>query len=213
MPENTNIEKTFTYNIADQYLYQTNKLKRTAKWTYKGPDKLWIFIDSTTNKIISRFHYTEADNGQDVPTPEGTIKVLVDANEYPDIASLIHNEYNYGELPQYVETLPGGATYGHSDPIPPDHTYELTEIKYNPSTEKFVKPYPWKQPHITMDDIVTVRNSMLSSTDSKMRFASDEDKPLWEAYRQQLRDLTTLYKDVDPWKIPFPPEPGTPGAV
>jgi hypothetical protein len=213
MPENTNIEKTFTYNIADQYLYQTNKLKRTASWTYKGPDKLWIFVDETTNKIISRFHYTEADNGHDVPTPIGSRKVLVDANINPDIASLIHNEYNYSELPQYVETLPGGTTYGHSDPIPPDHTYELTEIVHNPSTEKFVKPYPWKQPHVTMDDILQARNAMLSSSDVSMKNALDNDKAAWEEYRQQLRDLPSLYAGIDPWKIPFPNEPGTPGAM
>lgn len=213
MPENNNIEKTFTYNIADQYLYQTNKLKRTAKWTYKGPDKLWIFVDAETNKIRSRFHYTERDNGHDVPVPDGMIKVLVDATVNPDIASMIHNEYNYSELPQYVETLPGGATYGHSDPIPPDHTYELTEIVYNPTTEKFVKPYPWKQPHVTWEELMQARNGALSSSDSKMRTVLEADIPKWEEYRQLLRDLPTLYKDIDPWKIPFPVEPGTPGAV
>ena len=93
MPEITRIEKTFTYDIADAYLYTTNNLKKTAEWTYKGPQYLWIFVDNETNKISSRFHYTERDNGADVPTPAGMTKVMIDADKDPILASLIHSEY------------------------------------------------------------------------------------------------------------------------
>jgi hypothetical protein len=209
MAENTNIEKTFTYDIADQYLYQTNKLKRKAEWTYKGPDKLWIFIDSSTNKISSRFHYTERDEGADVPTPDGQIKVLVDATVNPDIASLIHNEWDYGSLPHTTEELPNGAVYGHPDPIPPDHTYELTEITYDTKKSKFVKPYPWKQPHVSWDDISDQRNNCLSWSDLQYVQAPENKKIEWEEFRQTLRDLPTVFKDIDPWKVPFPHHPGS----
>lgn len=213
MPENTLIEKTFTYDIADSYLYQTNDLKKTAEWTYKGPRYLWIFIDNATNKVSSRFHYTERDNGHDVPTPEGMTKVMVDADKDPCIASLIHNEYTYGDLPHTVENLPDGSTYGHPDPIPPDHTYELLEIVYDSASGEFVKPYAWKAAHVTWQDIVDARNNLLAASDVKYNLANEAQKPAWEEYRQKLRDLPDVFAGIDPWKIPFPVEPGANSTI
>jgi hypothetical protein len=135
--------------------------------------------------------------------------VLVDATVNPDIASLIHNEWNYGSLPHTTEELPNGALYGHPDPIPPDHTYELTEITYDVKKGKFNKPYPWKQPHSTWDDLITVRNSTLAWSDFQLMQAPPDQKKDWEDFRQLLRDLPKTFKDVDPWKVPFPHHPNS----
>jgi hypothetical protein len=209
MPEITRTEKTFTYNIPDEYLHQTNDLGKTATWTYTGPDKMWIFVDNETNKILSRFHYTERDNGAEVPTPEGMTKILVDANEDPLLASLLHNEVDYFSLGRHETTLPDGSVYWHTDPLPPDHAYELIDIEYDTETNKLKKPYPWKKPHITWEELIDVRNNMLRLSDSKYRVASPEELPEWEEYRQKLRDLTTTFNGIDPWMIPFPVEPGS----
>lgn len=208
MAENTKIEKTFTYDLPDQYLHQTNNQKKTGNWTYKGPDKLWIFVDKETRKIKSAFHYTERDNGADVPTPEDQYKVLVDANVDPIIASMIHNEYEYGKLPHTEEKLPDNTFYGHPDPLPPDHTYELTEIEYDPELGKFVKPFPWKKPHVSWDDILGQRNGLLNWSDFQYKLATDEEKPAWEVFRQKLRDLPETFKGIDPWKVSMPEHPG-----
>jgi len=207
MPENTKIEKEFRYNLPDNYLHQTNNEAKTGTWTYKGPDKLWIFVNPDTNKIISRFHYTERDNGADVPTPEGMIKVLVDANENPLIAAIIHNEIDYSSLGRHEVSLPDGSVYWHTSPLPPDHIYELEEIEYDLTTRKFKEPYPWKKSHVTWEELIKSRDNMLHMSDSKIRIASDEQKPAWEEYRQKLRDLPTLFAGIDPWMVPFPTEP------
>lgn len=207
MPEITRITKTFTFDLPDDYLYQTNNLKKTGEWTYTGPDKMWIFVDNTTKKIISRFHYTELDNGADVPTPIGQTKVLVDANVNPLLASMIHNEIDYGTLPQLVEELPDGNTYGRPDPQSPDHTYELTDIIYDEETGEFVKPYGWKQPHVTWDELKKWRNQQLALSDAKIRTCRPDDIPAWEEFRQKLRDLPALMGNVDPWKVIFPKAP------
>jgi len=207
MTENTNIEVKFTYNIADEYLAQTNKLKRTAEWTYKGPDKMWIFIDATTKKITSRFHYCERDNGAEIVAPENMIKVFVDATADPIIASIMHNEWIYADLPQFTETLPDGSTYGHSDPIPPDHTYELEEIVYDTDKNKFVTPFKWKQPHRTWEDLIQMRNNLLRSSDARLAAAAPQFKADWEEYRQKLRDMPVTFAGIGPWKVAPPAEP------
>lgn len=209
MPEITRTKITFTYDVPDQYLYQTNTLKKTNEWTYEGPDKFWIFIDNETKKINSRFHYTERDNGADVPSPEGMTKVLVDANVNPVLASLIYTEVDYGSLPHTTENLPEGQTYGHPVPLPPDHTYEITEIVYNAETGEFVTPYPWKKPHMDWDTLIAVRNNMLLSSDTPYAVATGELKDQWAEYRQKLRELPTTFAGVDPWKVAFPLDPNT----
>lgn len=207
MPEITKIEKTFEYDMPDAYLYQTTELKKKGTFTYKGPRYLWIFIDNDTKKIRGRFHYTEADNGADVPTPEGQTKVMVDANVNPEIASLIHNEIVYGDLPQTVEVLPDGSTYGHPDPQVPDHTYEVTEIQYDVETSTYIKPYPFKQPYMTWEGLRTWRNNMLHATDGKLKTCTPDKVEAWKEYRQKLRDFPSVFEGIDPWKVPFPNDP------
>ena len=206
---NERIEKSFVYDLPDQYLYQTNDLKRTGEWTYKGPRYLWIFADAETGKVKGTFHYLESDDGDLVPTPEGEIKIKVDANVNPDIAAMCHNEWDYGkDFPQFVEQLPDGNTYGHCDPQAPDHTYEIKEIVYDVETETFVKPYAWKQPHITWTEIMRWRDMNLNLSDLQYKNAINPvKKAAWAEYRQQLRDLPAVFEGIDPWKIPFPPNP------
>lgn len=208
MAENTPIVKTFTYDIADSYLSQTRSLNRTAQWTYRGPRYFWLFVDAGTNKIMSQFYYLERDNGADVPTPPGQIKVMVDAAVDPEIASCLFNDYVYADLPHTVEQLPDGSTYGHPNPIPPDHTYELKEIQYNNTTGKFVKPYALKQPFMTWDLLSRHRNAALNISDQRLASAAPEDKAAWETYRQTLRELPTTWAGISAWKVKFPQEPG-----
>jgi len=207
MPEITRLEKTFTYPVPDAYLSLERTLNKTATWTYAGPRYIWVFVDNETNKISSRFHYTERDNGDDVPTPVGMTKVMIDGDVDPILISLFHTEQLYGELEHTVEDLPDGSTYGHPVDVPPDHTYELGDISYNPATGQFVKPYPFKAPHMDWATLVTVRNNMLAASDSKYALATEEQKPVWEAYRQALRDIPDTFNGIEAWKIPFPNEP------
>ncbi len=44
----TTTTETFTYNIADVLYSTSTSLARTATATYTGPDRIWVFVDSTT---------------------------------------------------------------------------------------------------------------------------------------------------------------------
>lgn len=211
MPENTMIEHTFTYSVPDEYLHQTSNLNKTNRWTYRGPDKLWIWVHTDTGKPISAFHLTEKENGADYPSPEGQTKVLVEATRDPEIASMIYNRLDYGTLEQVAEELPDGSTYAVPNPLPPDHTYEFMDCVYNVSTKSWNKPLPWKKPHMTWDELKAARVRLLQASDTAMvGYLTEEKKAEWEAYRQKLRDITTTFAGIDPWKVPFPRDPNSP---
>ena len=204
------ISKTFTYNIADDYLAQTNDLGKTNSWTYDGHDKIYAFFYKENGKYAGRF-LTPDDNGADYPTPLDQYKFEIDATENPLLCCILGADEvrDYTFLPQYEEELPCGGVYIRPLAPPPDHTYELSELVYDPDLNDVVKPYPWKKPHVTWTDIRTHRNQLLLSSDN----AITDDMPAatkakWEEYRQKLRDIPQTYgaepgaePTVDPWKI------------
>lgn len=203
------ITKTFTYDIPDDYLHQTNANGLTGTYTYEGPDKMWIFIDNDTNKRFGSLIYTEKNDGADVPTPAGAYKVCVDANVDPEIASMLFNVVDYSTLPTVAEDLPDGTQYVRPQSPPPDHTYELSECVYDPVASAWVKPLPWKQPHMSWDELKRARNMMLLGSDKVLagNLLTDAQRAEYEAYRQLLRDLPVTFDGIDPWKVPFPIEP------
>jgi hypothetical protein len=207
------IEKTFTYPIPDDYLSQTRTLDKVGIWTYNGHDTIWVFVDQATNRLNGSFK-TPDENGETYPTPVDQIKVKIDCNQDPLIACLVGADEipDYAILDQHEETLPDGTVYTRPLVPPPDHTYEFLEIEYDPATQEFVKPYPWKKPHITWQDIREWRNRILAITDH--REASDMTENLraqWQQYRQALRDIPQTHGAAPggtpitaPWKIkPF----------
>lgn len=207
------IVKKYTYNIADDYLYQTNDLGKTAEWTYNGPDKIWVFVDKETLKLVNNVFYTEEENGANIPEPLDQIKVEIDCDKDPLLGSLFHADHleghiDYSTLPKYTETMPDGTVYSRPLHPTPDHTYELFDLEYDVIAGEFKKPYPWKKPHVTWDDIRLVRNRALDISDFKIN--SDMPASLkaeWEEYRQKMRDIPQTYAGKDPWKITFPETP------
>jgi len=207
--ENNIITRTCTYDMPDDYLHQTNTLGKTGSFEYHGPDKLWIFVSEETGKPLNGQVFTEKDDGDLVPTPPGMLKVFIDATVETVLASMIWRHMDYSSLPTITETLPDGSTYTRNEPQPPDHVYEFMDCVYNP-TSGWVKPFPWKQPHMTWEGLTTARNALLSASDRTLAttLLTDEKRAEWETYRQALRDLPDTFAGVDPWKISFPAEPG-----
>jgi len=215
--ENTHVDVPFTYDAPDDYLYQTNELGKTGNWVYNGPDKIWIFVYKDTNLLTSQYR-TEAEDGEHYPTPADQYKVMIDCTTNPLICTLVGADEvrDYNLLDQHEETLPDGNKYMRPLTPPPDHTYELTEITYNPTIADFDKPWPWKKPHSTWEMVRGWRNDQLTRTDYKEPLdAPDSVKAKWAEYRQALRDLPQTYgathsgevPAVDPWKVHMPTPP------
>ena len=195
MPKpNTIIHKTFTYDCPDDYLSLERTQGKTGTWTYDGPDKIWVLVGKEDLRIHS--YKDDEEDGADYPTPLDMYKVLVDCNQDPLLATLCGADQirDYNLLDQVEITNPDGTTYTRPQVPPPDHTYEVADIEYNPTTGSFVKPYPWKKPHMDWNKIREWRNKWLQVTDEK----EQPDMPAslqqaWADYRQSLRDLPQVW--------------------
>jgi hypothetical protein len=140
---------------------------------------------------------TEKEDGANVPTPLHQYKVEIDCASNPLLCTIIGADQvrDYNLLDQYEEVMPDGTTYSRPMTPPPDHTYELMEITYDPATDSFVQPYPWKKPHMSWELMRLWRNNQLTATDHQ---GAVTDMPAglkakWDEYRQALRDMPQTY--------------------
>lgn len=198
MPKpNTIIHKTFTYDCPDDYLSQERTLGKTGTWTYDGPDKIWVIVGKEDLQIHS--YKDDEEDGEHYPTPIDSYKVLIDCNEDPLLATLCGADQvrDYSLLDQLEIQNPDGTIYTRPLVPPPDHTYELADIRYNPATGTFNKPYPWKKPHMSWQGVREWRNKWLQVTDDKESdLISDMPESLkaaWAEHRQKLRDLPQVF--------------------
>jgi hypothetical protein len=205
---NTVAKIQFTYDLPDDYLHQTNTKKLVGSCTYEGPDKIWVFVSNETSKLVNAGYFTEKDDGDSIPTPAGTTKIKLTAENDPALMHMIVCAgYHTGTTK--TEVLPDGSEYIRNDPTPPDHTYELMEVEYDLQKKEWKTPFPWKKPHMDWDTLKLARTAMLKESDFIIRnnILSEEDLSKLEEYRQKLRDIPTTFAGIDPWKVPFPSIP------
>ena len=203
------VEIKFSYDMPDAYLYQSTKLGKKGSHTYKGPEKLWIFMDKMTNTRAGD------SGGQDLEPdympPANTYKVLIDCVENPLICELLEPDVDQVRIDgaEYTtETLPvkrkNGENFVHMEPAQPTpaHTYEIADIEFNPNGHDpktgiggtWVYPLPFKKPHVSWYSLKKTRWSKLSGSDGHVQ----DDMPAalkkeWEDYRKVLREIPQLY--------------------
>ena len=203
------VEIKFSYDMPDAYLYQSTKEGKKGSHTYKGPEKLWIFMNKMTNKRAGDPGTNDLE--PDYVPPAHSYKVLVDCVEHPLICELLEpdvDEYRIDNAPYVSETLPvkrkNGEFFTHDEPETPtpDHTYEIADIEFNPNGHDpktglggtWVYPLPFKKPHVSWYSLKKTRWSKLSGSDGHVH----DDMPAalkkeWEDYRKILREIPQLY--------------------
>jgi hypothetical protein len=136
--------------------------------------------------------------------------ILLDARQEPLIAAIFTDRILSDQLPQKEYRLADGTVYySRPEPTQPDHTYEVAEIKYNLTTDTWIKPFPWKKPHITMEQLNSVRLSIIDAVDRDIAdtaTAADLKIKLAE-FKAELEAVPTKYAGADAWQIPFPDDP------
>lgn len=211
----TNTTVSFTYNIADKMYSDSIAAGRTASASYTGPDRVWVFVDEETGKF-SRISpiLTSKEDGADVPTPPGHVKVELVAEDNPAIiASFFEELVTYSDTSETTEDLPdpySSVTFNTFQTL--SQTHDIDNFSYNTATSTWdmgpLVPSP-----VTWDDVLNHRNGALTGSDGRISpdMPSTVKQP-WIDFRQALRDLPAVYgygtaDEVEAWKVEFPAHP------
>jgi len=212
MPNNNIITKAFTFTAPDEQYSTSTSNNVTVNATYTGPDKWYVFVDETTG-ILSQGMWptlTDENDGADIGTPGGAVKVIVNSNDDPVIASLLdisgYTQQTARETVSETITLADDttATYSYDWPQNPEEIIDPETVRYADGAWT----YSFKESEFTWDLLRAARNSALEGSDNMMA----EDMPsalkaTWVAYRTALRALPTQWAGVDPHKVVFPESP------
>ena len=218
----------FRSDLPDEYISQEKTLGLQAEWTYEGPDKVWVFVDYKTNKILNRESYRFYDEEEPEKQYE-ELQVYTGLNSYPVLltfeedplllAAVAQLTPLASDLPNKEYKLPGSdeVFYSRPNPTTPDHTIEVAECEYDPDLKKWKKPYPWKLAHITKEQFLQGYSAVLEDckqvkkTEKNLGEWTDEQYSKWDAYTEELKNSIVKYKDYldTPWMIPFPVDPRT----
>lgn len=202
----------FNYKIADTLYSQTDTQNKTKPAIYAGPDRVWTFVDEATGKIpVGQAFYTIAEDGDDIPTPPGQLKVEIVAEDSPLIISIVNSRgCTFPGLTNETETLVDGTVIT----LPQENiynTYDTTEIEYNSGSKTWTTPY--RASPISWEGLMNARNGMLTASDGKIAPDMPENlKASWVEYRQKLRDLPATFgrgtpSETPAWKVAFPLPP------
>lgn len=220
--DNPILNKTFTYAIPDEWRSKSFAAGKTGTWTYRGPRYLTFEIDKDTGRETGWCLTTERELQR--PVPLNCVRVEVDctkdenallceiANDVGDPAAV---EFRTNRVWEVLHQPPEGYTPTYyTKEFEPRDIYDEMNITYNFDTKEFHLPVKgWEiegRIDVTWDDIKTLRNRMLTSSDGKVSDDMPEAlKAKWMKYRQLLRDLPTALAEFEPWVVAkmFPVDP------
>jgi hypothetical protein len=209
----------FEYALPDEYLHQTSEKGLKGSWEYSGPERMWVEVETATGRLVSE-HGMVPDDGSEELRDYVKIKagvprtpVLVDARLEPLLAALFCRNPLSSTLPQKEYKVSGDDTVYYSRPLvtPPDHTYEMTEITYDFEKNQWNKPFPWKKPHINMEQLESARTAIIAGVTEDIANETDADKKAaLEVFKAELEAVPTKFAGWDAWQIPFPYDPRVP---
>ncbi len=222
-----NITKTFTYNLPDEYLAQTNNDGNTASWTYEGPEFLYVFVrnsDGAFQCSQSFFPVESATDKADIAQIRAgldqTAVLLSPGTSDIDatVASMIitKDTGEAGGYPQKEYALADGTVhYKRPDPQPPDHTYQVDEVTYNLGSSAWNTPFPWHKPWTTMAIHQEAHAASLAGAKDRLSRMDANltagQKTAGNAFVTEMEALYTTFAAVvaadAPHMIPFPTDP------
>lgn len=199
----TNINKTFTYKVPDDYTLQTADNDSSATFTYHGPK--YLAMEVNPDYTISGVNKVElADWEQmrinDETSAKGLYLLSADAN--PLEAAILWEMRDSDMMTAHTiktTTGPDGASQDIAWPLPPHKAYEPKKIKFNTSTQEFVKPHPWHENWITWEAISIQAENEKNHAIAKIAEleASDSDHTdliaSWNAFKTEAENKVSSW--------------------
>lgn len=199
------IKNTFTYNIPDDYVAQTNVNDSSASFTYRGPQYLELTINKETNIVSSTQEATFDDFANHVQ--DNTI--IVSHYDYPLETAILWGSLDEDSSDQDSDVFPhrtidlpdGDANHVFKYPWPPLpwKAYEGSTVQYNTTTRTF-GTLQWHQPWTNWGSIGQQVESIKIRADEEIARLEAADSDFadliaeWNAYKTEADNKINLYQ-------------------
>jgi len=219
------IRKAFQYDLPDEYLSNESTLGLKAQWTYDGPEKIWVFVDYKTNKILARESFREYDD-ENPETQYEFLEEYTGFNSYPALITFDDDPLLLSAIAQLAPEMKDLPTkkylhpetkelfYERPHPTVPDHTIEIADCEYDLKLKRWKKPYPWKIPHIIRQEFewnykVTIEDAIQIQGHYDQNKWTEDQREQWDNFVAELQKVPTKFGAwLDtPWMVPFPDDP------
>lgn len=147
------ITKTFTYNLPNIYGSQDDSEGKTGTLEYEGPEWFFVFVNEKTGILRRDMDTVATDLSNEIEEEaiakceEGTVQVLVNANDEPEVAYIMFGlEPKDSEISEERVFLNEGdlePLFVNSSPLPPKDAYEVENFRWVFGSRSFAKPLPY----------------------------------------------------------------------
>lgn len=206
------MEITFTIQYPDEPYKNSFSLGNRVGAVYRGP-RFLVFVLQEESGIVEYatggaddIDHIDLEIYSSVPNMR---HIIVDAEAHPFEAAFITHNYVNDPVDPYVYTLPDGSTweYQYGDTIL-DEVFQLNTLVYNFTNRQFIAPKVIEHPltrNEFFNDLPQYIERIKSAMTKAGKYSTDELKQLKD-HIGWVESLSTTYKDVDHWKIPWPKE-------
>ncbi len=212
------MKKIFTSVLPDEPYKTSTKKNITVECTYDGPryiilrfrqaDGSYVCIDKEGDDL-------EQVQGQLIDQhkldPEGVYQVILDAETHTWEAAYVTGYYSHEAFADYEETLPTGEkwTYHYDDTsCAVEQPFYVNDLVHNKETGQYQRPR-YRVHAVAKKDfwngLLTQIESYESILGGNRQGITEEQVKKIEEHLKFLNTCEAKYKDVDHWKIPFPP--------
>jgi len=204
------MQRKFKLILPDEPYKTATSLQKSIEILYEGQKFLLICIDTDTGKVdhlIKESNESELINPEDY-SEDGKKFCVIDAEKHLLEAAYITNRYSYSDtIPDYEFSMPGGYEYKFSwmqmtGAI--SQSYFQESLYYDPETDTFVGPER-RTHYVSRESFMEGIPQMISRYEGALdrEDVSPEEKTIIKKQLDILKNLDTVYKDIDHWKIPF----------
>ena len=201
--------KQFTYPVPDDVFVEGISGKRTVSYTYEGPEKFSVLVNS------EGLVYQVEPNIEELTEKAIEELVEIDANKNPEVAFFFgHNiletfDYKY-EFDE--EVLDNGDVYKFTkNPL----LWDVYYVLYNIETSEWEFKQVLKPLYIPGEEIVEVRLNLIDYYLDTYAFSDDIKSQLLD-YVETLKNYLSTTKPILEWKylrLPKPELPKIPVAI
>ena len=198
--------KQFTFQAPSEYLGNTDSNLKTITSNYTGAPTIWVSVDKETHKVG-----TFSGEGT-LPKPEDTettyyVKLDQENTNQIILMDMLDNNKGHDRGPIIEEIIHNFPDLEYKIMYPrwtnedTNHTYQLSDVTVS---ETGVVTYPWRIPHITLDQIKEATNTRITLYTQLYEQATLPSRRLrYEKALEILRWIKTNTADgsIKPWKI------------